>query len=47
MEERNPSFQWMVNDEPVGDGSPYFSYMPEDGDQVKTVMTSSISLHRQ
>lgn len=37
----NPYFQWFVNNTPVGDPSPVFSYVPSDGDTVFASVLSS------
>jgi hypothetical protein len=37
-----PSYQWLVNDDPTGDNSSIFSIVPENGDEVKVQMTSSL-----
>lgn len=36
-----PSFEWYVNNLPVGNGS-YYAYVPEDGDEIFAIMTSSL-----
>jgi hypothetical protein len=36
-----PAYQWMLNGSPVGSGTNTYSYMPETGDKVSCVMTSS------
>jgi len=36
-----PSYQWLLNDEPFGLNSPVLSFVPTNGDRVKVVMTSS------
>lgn len=35
-----PTFSWFVNGEPAGDNAPEFSYIPENGDEIKLVFTS-------
>jgi len=36
-----PTYEWFVNSNPVGNGATY-SYIPENGDQVYVIMTSSL-----
>jgi hypothetical protein len=38
-----PAFQWYVNNAAVGTGLASYTYTPGNGDQVKVVMTSSMS----
>jgi hypothetical protein len=38
-----PSFQWFVNDSPTGAGQADFSYVPDDGDRIFAIMTSSLT----
>ena len=37
----SPQFQWLRNGIPVGAGSPAFSFIPSNGDQISCVLTSS------
>ncbi|PKP48014.1 MAG: hypothetical protein CVT92_16485, partial [Bacteroidetes bacterium HGW-Bacteroidetes-1] len=39
----SPSYQWMVNETPLGTDSYQFYYTPENNDQIQVVMTSSLS----
>lgn len=36
-----PTYEWFINSNPVGNGTTY-SYIPENGDQVYVIMTSSL-----
>ena len=38
-----PSYQWQVNGVNVGSNSPVYSYIPNDGDRVKCILTSSLT----
>jgi len=37
----SPTYQWIVNNLPVGTNSPAFSYIPQNNDVVKCTMTSN------
>ena len=37
----NPTFQWKVNGMDTGTNNPVFTYIPENGDQVYCILTSS------
>ncbi|MBL7137627.1 MAG: hypothetical protein ISS17_02495 [Bacteroidales bacterium] len=39
----NPTFQWKVNGTDTGTNTPVFTYIPENGDRVYCVLTSSYS----
>ncbi|MEE4178343.1 MAG: choice-of-anchor J domain-containing protein [Bacteroides sp.] len=39
----SPAFQWKVNGENSGSNNPEFSYVPQDGDEVLVILTSSES----
>ncbi|MDY0370628.1 MAG: choice-of-anchor J domain-containing protein, partial [Bacteroidales bacterium] len=39
----NPTYQWLVNTIPAGNNHAVFSYIPEAGDQVQLIMTSSLN----
>lgn len=38
----NPVYQWMLNGNAVGDGSPVYTYVPVNGDLVSCVLTSDL-----
>jgi hypothetical protein len=38
-----PGYQWFVNTLPVGSNQPTYTFNPNNGDQVKVVMTSNLS----
>lgn len=39
----NPSYQWQVNNINVGTNSPIYTYVPVNSDQVRCILTSSIT----
>ncbi|KAF5059118.1 Immunoglobulin domain protein [anaerobic digester metagenome] len=43
VNEGSPNYQWYVNGEQAGTDQASFSYIPEDGDEVQVVMTSSLT----
>lgn len=42
-----PAYNWLVNEVAVGDNAPSFNYIPENGDEISLLLTSSIECAAQ